>query len=180
MVKAWKVSTDGGKICQWYNWGHYQIIANCSGTVSAILILIVWMMPCKTQTIYKLFVSLFPISTQQTYTACQWNTTEKKKKLNSAFSRSWVLSNLYKDERTRGCHLSETAHVLKVFHFKRQPMWQMMYVFLQFCDYQLRAVVQHSSPHQFQELCSNMGEVFALRWLLTFSEEVVFCCNFGI
>lgn len=54
-------------------------------------------------------------------------------------------------------------------------MWQMMYVFLQACDYQHREAARCSSPHQFHKLHSKVGEAFAARWLLTCSQAEAFC-----
>lgn len=57
-------------------------------------------------------------------------------------------------------------------------MWQMMYVFLQACDYQHRDAAWLSSPHQFHKLHSKVGEAFAVRWLLTCSQAEAFCCEY--
>lgn len=64
------------------------------------------------------------------------------------------------------------------FYLKCQPAWQMMYVFLQACDYQHRDAVQCSSPHQFHKLHSKVCEAFAARWLLTCSQAGAFCCEY--
>lgn len=64
------------------------------------------------------------------------------------------------------------------FYLKCQPMWQMMYVFPQPRDYQRRAVLQCSSPHQFHKLHSEVREAFAARWLLTCSKKIAFQCEY--
>lgn len=95
-------------------------------------------------------------------------------------TRPRLRSHLHREEHAYGRHLSNILHNVKGFFppSQRQPMWQMMYVFLQACDYQHRDAVQCSSPHQFHKLHSKVCETFAARWLLTCSQAGAFCCEY--
>lgn len=53
----------------------------------------------------------------------------------SAFSWLKMHSHLWGDKHTYGHHLSNILRDVKAFHSPCQPVWQMMYVFLQSRDY---------------------------------------------